>query len=66
MTFLRNKEAIRWCSQKDLASKLGIGLDHLRYYIKIGKCRSVKMFGRVVVDCSFSVVTRKNKAKGGV
>lgn len=41
---------INWVSQKDLADALGITVNHLKHYIKIGKVRSVKMYGRLLVD----------------
>ena len=56
---------IRWCTQKQLADKLGIKLDHLYYYIKTDKCKTLRKFGRLLVDADFSFVPRKNKTKGG-
>lgn len=65
MAYIKASEATRWGSQKDLADKLGITVNHLKYYIKTGKLKSVKMFGRLLVDSNFKIETRKNKTNGG-
>jgi DNA-binding Xre family transcriptional regulator len=65
MVYIKASEATRWGSQKDLADKLGITVNHLKYYINTGKCKSVKMFGRLLVDSNFKIETRKNKLGKG-
>lgn len=48
-----------WTSQKELADKLGISLNHLKHFIKTGKVASIKMYGRLLVDADAKIETKK-------
>lgn len=52
-------QQINWITQKELAEKLGISLNHLKHFIKTGKVKSVKMYGRLLVDPNTDIEPKK-------
>lgn len=52
-------QQINWITQKELSQKLNITLNHLKHYIKTGKVRSVKMYGRILVENSPNIAPKK-------
>lgn len=50
-----------YITQKQLADKLGITLQHLNYYIKIKAVKTVKQYGKLLVLADTQLDTRKNK-----
>lgn len=52
-------DQINWTSQKELADKLGITLNHLKHFIKTGKVASCKMYGRILVDADATIQAKK-------
>jgi len=50
-------------TQKELAQRLGITLNHIKYYIKTGKIETVEKYGRLLVFPTDAINPRKNKSK---
>ena len=52
-------EQINWITQKELANKLCISLNHLKHFIKTEKVKSVKMYGRILVEDNPNIAPKK-------